>query len=44
MTVFLKKKKKKENFTDNPGHTILRLVDILPNSSFTLSETEHGCQ
>ena len=33
--------KAKENLADNPSHNIFRLFDILPNFTFTTSETMH---
>ena len=32
---------KKENFTNNGGHIILRFFDVLPNVPFTTRETEY---
>ena len=37
----MKTKNAKENFSDNLGHNILRVFDVLPNFSFTTSETNH---
>ena len=45
MTVFqklellMKTQNPKEIFSDNLGHNILRLFDVLPNFSFSTSET-----
>ena len=38
-SVVNKKIKKKENFADNQFHNISRLLDLLPNFTFTKSET-----
>ena len=44
MTVFnnwlIKTEKAKENFADNGGHNILRILDTLPNFLITKSEAK----
>ena len=39
MEPLTKTRKAQENFADNQFHNILRLFDVLPNFSFTISET-----
>ena len=33
----------KEDFQENQFHDIFRIFDVLPNLSFTISETMHDC-
>ena len=40
MELLIKEYKAKEDFADNHGHNILRLLDILANFSLTTSETK----